>query len=52
MYKAPFEVFLYFQFENTFNSGSGIGEVFLEILDFVQHVFHYVSLLKKFHIQE
>lgn len=28
IYKAPFEVFLYFQFENTCYSGSGFGEVF------------------------
>lgn len=55
IFKGPnitFEKFLYFQFENTCSSVSGIGEVFLEILDFVHHVFHYVSLLETCHIQE
>lgn len=52
IYKAPLEMFLYFHFKSTCNCGSGIGEVFLEILDFVLHVFHCVSLLEKCHIQE
>lgn len=29
-----------------------LEKCFFEILDFIQHVFHYVSLPEKFHIQE